>query len=209
MKTVLCFGDSNTWGSNPATGERYPRDVRWPGVLRAALGGEYEVIEEGMPGRTTVFEDPLEPYKRGKDYLPPCLRSHAPLDLVIILLGTNDVQMRYSASALDIALGCDALIGLVESSNAGPEGIAPDILLVAPPPIKPIPEPWDESFVGAEEKSRRLAEHYRRIAETRSCAFLDAGGHIASSDEDGVHWEASEHAKLGKALAPEVRRLIG
>jgi lysophospholipase L1-like esterase len=209
VKTILCFGDSNTWGSNPTTGDRYAPDVRWPGVLRATLGSEYEVIEEGMPGRTTVFEDPLEPYKCGKEYLPPCLRSHAPLDLVIILLGTNDVQTRYSASALDIALGCDALIGQVEDSEAGPEGIAPEVLLVAPPPLKPVPEPWVESFEGGEEKTRRLAGHYRRITETRSCAFFDAGERIASSDEDGVHWEASEHTTLGKALAPVVRRLIG
>ncbi len=209
MKTILCFGDSNTWGSDPTTGERFARDVRWPGVLRATLGPEYDVIEEGMPGRTTVFDDPLEPFKRGKDYLPPCLRTHAPLDLVILLLGTNDLQLRYSASALDIALGCDWLIGVVESSTAGPQGIAPEVLLVAPPPLKTVPEPWDESFAGAEEKSRRLAGHYRRIAETRTCAYFDAGEQIASSDVDGVHWEASEHAKLGKALAPLVRRLIG
>ena len=209
MKTILCFGDSNTWGTSPATGERYARDVRWPGVLRAALGPEYEVIEEGMPGRTTVFVDPLEPYKCGKDYLPPCLSTHAPLDLVIILLGTNDIQTRYSASALEVALGCDALITLVERSEAGPGGIAPEVLLIAPPPIKPVPEPWDESFAGAEEKSRRFAAHYQRIAELRSCAFFDAGEQIVSSDTDGVHWDASEHVKLGKKLAPVVRRLIG
>jgi lysophospholipase L1-like esterase len=209
MKTILCFGDSNTWGYDPATGRRYPRDTRWPGVLRAALGREYKVIEEGLPGRTTVFEDPLEAHKRGNEYLPPCLRSHAPLDLVILLLGTNDCQARYHATALDVALGCDALITIVERSEAGPEGIAPEVLLIAPPPLKPVAAPWDESYAGGEEKSRRLAAHYRRIADLHTCAFLDAGEHITSSDEDGVHWEATEHATLGKALAPVVRRLIG
>jgi lysophospholipase L1-like esterase len=209
MKTLLCFGDSNTWGHDPTTGGRYARAVRWPGVLQQALGPEYEVIEEGMPGRTTVFDDPLEGYKRGRDYLPPCLKSHAPLELVILLLGTNDLQTRYAASALDIALGCDALLTLIARSEAGPGGIAPEVLLIAPPPIKPVPEPWNESFAGAEEKSRRLAEHYRSIAEAQSCAFFDAGEYIASSATDGIHWEAHEHQKLGKILAGRVRQLIG
>jgi len=209
MKTILCFGDSNTWGHDPVTGGRYPREVRWPGVLRQALGPEYEVIEEGMPGRTTVFDDPLEEYKRGRDYLPPCLKSHAPLELVILLLGTNDLQARYAASALDIALGCDALLTLVARSEAGPGGVAPEALLIAPPPVKPVPAPWDEPFAGAQEKARRLAEHYRRIAEAQGCAFFDAGEHIVCSEADGIHWEASEHQKLGKTLAGMVRHLIG
>ncbi len=209
MKTLLCFGDSNTWGYEPATGERYAPEVRWPGVLARLLGPEYRVIEEGLPGRTTVFDDPLEPHKRGRDYLPPCLGSHAPLDLVILLLGTNDLKAIYSASALDIALGCDALLGLIEQSGAGHGGIAPEALLIAPPPLKPLPEPWGESWEGAEAKSRKLAEHYQRIAAEHECAFLNAGDYIVSSDEDGVHWEASEHAKLGKALVGLVRHLIG
>src|SRR5262249_19027184 len=167
MKTILCFGDSNTWGYDPVTGGRFPGEVRWPGVLRQALGSEYEVIEEGLPGRTTVFDDPLEEYKRGKDYLLPCLRSHAPLDLVLILLGTNDLQTLYAASALDSALGCDALLTVVQRSEAGPGGVVPEALLIAPPPVKAVPEPWDEAFAGAEQKSRRLAEHYQRIAEAQ------------------------------------------
>src|SRR5262249_19705489 len=201
----LCFGDSNTWGHDPVAGGRYPREMRWPGVLRQALGPQYEVIEEGMPGRTTVFDDPLEEYKRGRDYLPPCLKSHAPLELVILLLGTNDLQARYAASALDIALGCDTLLTLVARSEAGPGGVAPEALLIAPPPVKPVPEPWDELFVGAQEKSRRLAAHYQRIAEAQACAFFDSGEHIVSSDADGIHWMANEHQKLGTALAGIVR----
>ena len=209
MKTILCFGDSNTWGQDPETGQRYSSTVRWPGVLRERLGEGYVVIEEGLPGRTTVFRDPLEEYKCGKDYFAPCLQSHAPVDVVIILLGTNDIQTRYAASALDIALGAGALVAIAQQSATGADGMSPDVLLVAPPPIKTVPEPWEETFAGGEKKSRRFAEHYQRIAELEHCAFFDAGKWISSSDTDGIHWDASEHEKLGKVLAVEICRLVG
>ena len=134
MKTILCYGDSNTWGYNPSTGGRYPRDVRWPGVLRRELGDDYLVIEEGLNGRTTVWDDPIEGYKNGKEYLVPCLETHKPLDLVIILLGTNDLKVRFSVSAYDIANGAGALVQIVQKSEIGPGGRAPQVLLLAPPP---------------------------------------------------------------------------
>ena len=207
MTTILCYGDSNTWGHDPSTGERLARDQRWPGILRRSLGFGYEVIEEGLPGRTTVFSDPLEPYKSGKDYLIPCLGSHSPVDLVIVLLGTNDVQTRYSVSAMEISLGLGVLVDMIQASAAGPGGAAPDALVVAPPPIQTVPEEWAESFIGAEEKSRRLAEYYQRIADEYQCEFFDSSTIIVSSDTDGIHWDATEHEKLGKALAPIVRLL--
>jgi lysophospholipase L1-like esterase len=208
MKTILCFGDSNTWGFNPVNGQRYTRDVRWPGVLRRALGHDYEVIEEGLRGRTTVFADPLEEHKSGKEYLPPCLQSHAPLDLVILLLGTNDIQARYAATAMEIALGVGALVELIQRSGTGSGGDAPDVLLLAPPPIAMVDEPFDEVFAGAEAKSRRFAAHFARMADLYQCAFYDTAECVVSGAIDGVHWEASEHEKLGKALAPIVRGLL-
>lgn len=208
MPTILCYGDSNTWGYNPATGQRYERDERWPGVMRKLLGHGYEVVEEGLQGRTTVFDDPLEDFKSGKAYLLPCLQSHAPLDLVIFLLGTNDVQTRYNVSALEISLGMSVLVEMALNSTTGSGGAAPDVLLLAPPPVGTIPEPWTESFVGAHEKSRRLAEQYRRVADEYAIPFYDTAEVVASSTEDGVHWEASEHDKLGKALAKLVRVIV-
>jgi lysophospholipase L1-like esterase len=207
VTTVLCYGDSNTWGHDPSTGERLARDRRWPGVLRRSLGLGYEVIEEGLPGRTTVFSDPLEPYKSGKDYLIPCLGSHSPVDLVILLLGTNDMQTRYNVSAMEISLGLGVLVDMIQSSAAGPVGTAPDVLVVAPPPIQKVPEEWAESFIGAEQKSRRLAGYYQRVTDEYQCEFFDSSTIIASSETDGIHWDASEHEKLGKALAPIVRLL--
>ena len=99
MTRILCYGDSNTWGYDPASGERFAADIRWTGVLRKVLASDrFEVIEEGLNGRTTVWDDPIEGQKNGRQYLIPCLESHRPLDLVVILLGTNDLKKRFSLS---------------------------------------------------------------------------------------------------------------
>jgi len=205
MKTVLCFGDSNTWGYDPATGTRFPRDVRWTGVLRQALGQDYLVIEEGLNGRTTVWDDPIEgEWKNGKKYLVPCLESHAPLDLVVLMLGTNDLKLRYSVSPYDICGGVEVLVKIIRASQAGTDLQAPAILIVAPPPVGRLTN-YAEMFDGAVPKSRRLAEHYRELAGAYGCTFLDAGQVIVSSDLDGIHFETAEHAKLGRAIAEQVR----
>src|SRR5262245_41824824 len=107
--SVLCYGDSNTWGFVPGTGARYALDVRWPGVLREQLGPEYWVIEEGLNGRTTVWEDPEVAGRNGQQYLPPCLQTHRPLDAVILFLGLNDLKTKFGATAETIAEGLAAL----------------------------------------------------------------------------------------------------
>ena len=119
MKSILCYGDLNTWGYIPGTGERYPHDVRWTGVLKQTLGVGYHVIEEGLNGRTTVWDDPLMDGRNGKEYLTPCLASHAPLDSVIILLGTNDLKGRFSASVFDVASGIGLLVDIIRRSEEG------------------------------------------------------------------------------------------
>ena len=208
MKTILCYGDSNTRGYIPGSGERYPRDVRWTGVLRDELGDRYEVIEEGLDGRTTVWNDPIEGYKNGKTYLIPCLETHQPLDLVIMMLGTNELKKRFSLSTYDIAEGVRVLVNIVQKSEAGPDGAPPKLLLMAPPPVAKLTE-FVEMFEGAEVKSRRFSEHYRRIAEEQGCEFFDTSEVIVSSDIDGIHFEAGEHQKLGKAVADLVRKILG
>lgn len=208
FKTVLCYGDSNTWGYDPRTGGRYPRDSRWPGVLRRALGEGYLVIEEGLNGRTTVWDDPIEGYKNGKSYLIPCLETHRPIDLVVIMLGTNDLKMRFSVSAFDIANGAGVLVDVAQRSATGPGGGPPQVLLVAPPPVAKLTG-FAEMFEGAERKSARFAEQYRRVATERRCAFLDASTVIRSSDLDGIHLEAGEHEKLAVAVARKVEAILG
>lgn len=207
MKTILCYGDSNTWGWNPATMERFDRDERWPGVLRNELGADYLVIEEGQNGRTTVWDDPIEGFKNGAAYLPPCLESHKPLDLVIIMLGSNDLKMRFSLSAYDIAAGVGALVDIVQKSGVGTGGVAPQILVIVPPPLGALSD-FADIFTGGVEKSRQLAVHYQNMAKQYNCALLDAGVIVKSSNIDGVHLEASEHRKLGKAVVVQVRALL-
>ncbi len=210
MKTILCYGDSNTWGYNPASGERFSRDERWPGVLRQELGEGYEIIEEGLCGRTTVWEDPIEGYKSGKQYLPPCLETHKPLDLVVIMLGTNDLKRRFSLSALDIANGAGVLIDIVHKSGAGPDEEGPPVLLLAPPPIARLAgTEFGEMFEQeAEPRSRKFSEHYQRVAEEYGCEFLDTSEVVVSSDIDAIHFEVGEHQKLGRAVAAAVKKIL-
>lgn len=209
IKTVLCYGDSNTWGSDPETGERFAPDVRWPGVLRRALGEKYWVIEEGLGGRTTVRDDPIEgAHKNGRTYLRACLESHKPIDLMTIMLGTNDLKARFAASASDIAQGAASLAEMALGSGCGPEGGAPLVVLISPPAVGKLTD-MAEMFDGSEEKSRRFPDHYRHFAGQCGCDFLDASEIIVSSDLDGIHLEAGEHRKLGEAVADHVRSALG
>lgn len=204
MRTVLCYGDSNTWGYEPATGNRFPEDVRWPGVLARELGSGFRVIEEALNGRTTVRDDPVEEYKNGKDYLTPCLQSHAPLDLVIVALGINDLKTRFFASASDVADGAGVLVSIAQRSGAGPDGGSPAVLLVAPPPVGSLTE-LAQMFAGAEEKSKGFSRQYRRVAEKYGCRLFDAGDVARASDRDGIHLEADEHRKLGEAMVASAK----
>jgi lysophospholipase L1-like esterase len=210
VRTILCYGDSNTWGCIPAGGDeptrRYGPDERWPGVLRRDLGDGYWIVEEGLNGRTTVRDDPLEPYRNGRAFLMPCLMSHYPLDLVVVMLGTNDLKWRFGVAPAEIAAGAGILVDEILRSPTGRDGGSPQVLLVCPPPLARL---IDEDFVGGPEKSRELAPHYAASAEARSCAFLDAGASITSSDVDGIHLEADQHRRLGEVVAARARELLG
>jgi lysophospholipase L1-like esterase len=207
MPVIVAFGDSNTWGYDPATGGRYPRAERWPSVLQRELGAQFEVIAEGLNGRTTVHDDPTEPYRSGADALPPCLMSHAPVDLVILALGCNDLKKRFSVSAFDIADGAARLIFLARAYGQGPDGHPPKILLVAPPPIAKLSD-YAEMFEGGREKSVLLGQRYRDVAERDGVAFLDSGAVIRCSDLDGIHYAADQHELLGRAAAKAARKAL-
>jgi len=207
MSVIVAFGDSNTWGYDPVSGGRLARERRWTGVMAAALGAEHQVIEEGLGGRTTVFVDPIEPDRRGADYLPPCLRSHAPLDVVIIALGCNDMKARFNVSAAEIAFGAERLVMMAQAELVGPNGAPPRILLVAPPSIAKLTG-FADMFRGAEPKSRAIAAAYAEAAERRRIGFVDAGQFIHCSDLDGIHYEADQHALLGRALAEAVKIVL-
>ena len=208
MKSILCYGDSNTWGYDPQTRSRFPHDVRWTGVLASSLGTGYRVVEEGLNGRTTRWDDPIEAGRNGLTFLQPCLESHLPLDLVIVMLGTNDLKQRFGLSASDIAQSAASLAKAASRYAQTSAGDPAQILLVAPPAVTTLTE-FDQMFAGAQERSRQFSHYYRLAATWNRLPFFDAGSVIVSSERDGIHFEAAEHRKLGEALAIEARRLIG
>jgi lysophospholipase L1-like esterase len=203
-RTVLCFGDSNTYGSIPGEpGGRHGPDVRWTGVLGRELGAGWRIVEEGLPGRTTVFDDPLSPYRRGIDYLAPCLASHAPVDVVVIFLGTNDLKARLAAGAFDIAAGLGVLAQTALASGSGIDGKAPRVLLLGLPRLGP---QLPAEFEGAAEKAARLPRYVAEQAAVLGVDYLDLSDVTAYSGLDGFHLDAGGHAAIGEAVA---RRVAG
>jgi len=204
---VLCFGDSLTWGWNPVDRGRYPFEKRWTGILQKELGINFNVIEEGLNGRTTIWDDPIEGEKNGKKYLIPCLESHQPLDLVIIMLGTNDLKLRFNKSAFEIAAAADSLAQIVQKSRTGRNYQSPEVLLISPPPLGKLTN-WEEMMEGGYEKSKKLAQYYEMFAKDNQYHFLNAGEFVKTSDLDGLHWEEGENLKFGKAIADKVKQLF-
>lgn len=207
MKTIVCFGDSNTWWADPSGDPRYSIHERWTGILKKELGEEYYIAEEGLCGRTTVWEDPIEEFKSGKNQLIPTIFSHAPADLIIIMLGTNDLKKRFSLPACDIAAGAGLLARTAKNSSAGPNWGNPKVLLIAPPPIFEVNH-FKEMFEGGREKSLKFSEYYAVQASQINCYFLDSSTIIESSQIDGIHFEKGEHVKLGKAVAEKVKEIL-
>lgn len=206
--TLLCFGDSNTHGTQPMRhrddARRLGRGERWPGVLQAALGPDWHVIEDGLPGRTIGRDDPVEGADRNAlRTLPASLQAHRPLDVVVFMLGTNDFKARFGASAKQIAEGAHALIDMV-IANTLPSAARVQVLLVCPPPIEEHGVLAD-MFSGGAARARGLAVAMRAVAAQRGVAFLDAGEHIAVSTEEGIHLDAAAHARLGVVIAETVR----
>ena len=208
-RTFLCFGDSNTHGTRPMPtldgAGRFDHDARWPSVMGKALGPTYEVITEGHPGRTTVHDDPMTgEYRNGIRVLPALLESHKPLDLVILKLGTNDLKNCFHVSAADIAFFLDRMVRMIRASGAGPNGAAPQVLVVAPPPILEA-GCLAEMFAGGAVKSHGLASAIQAMASRATAGFFDAGRVIAVSPVDGIHYEAEAQVQLGLAMATAVR----
>jgi lysophospholipase L1-like esterase len=212
MPTIVCYGDSNTWGAVPqpyrGCGGRFSRDERWPGVLRARLGTRFDIVEEGLNGRTTCRDDPVEgSHKNGARFLQVVLETQAPLDLIIILLGTNDLKTRMAMQAGDIADGAGTLIDLVARSTSGPDGTPPEMLLVCPAPLADLT--WlADMFEGGTAKSRNVATEMARVARERKIHFLDAGTVVSSSPADGIHLDRDAHLKLGAAIAALVPGIL-
>lgn len=208
MRTVLLFGDSNTHGTMPmpdlGAGGRFSREERWAGRL-ASLLPDWEVIAEGHPGRTTVHDDPVEgAHRNGLTVLPALLESHKPIDVVLVMLGTNDLKERFSVNACDIALSLERLVRVIRASDCGPGGKAPGVLLVAPPPIVEV-GCLAGMFAGGAAKSQALAAEVAGAARRLGVPFLDAGQVAKVSPVDGIHYDAEANPALAEAFAAAIR----
>ncbi len=211
MKTILCYGDSNTYGFNPFNGLRYPEDIRWTGRLQMLLGEECQVIEEGCNGRTTVLDDPEERWKNGLSYLRPCLNSHKPVDIVILMLGTNDLKEKFHASVEEIAGGAATLVDVIRQFTVEKQGFEPQIILVSPPEIGEgiCASAFSGVFLeSAIARSRELPKQYGKVAKEHGCAFFNAAAHIQPSPVDFLHLSPKAHAKLAEELCKDVKALL-
>jgi len=213
-KNVLCFGDSNTWGFIPGTAaNRFEIDRRWAGILQANLADTVHVIEEGQNGRTTAFPDPCMVNRNGADHIGVMLDSHAPLDLVVVMLGTNDLKHYFGFNAHDIACGAACLVEKVLVSGSGsfadePWSVPPRVLLVTPPAVVPSRNSFGHKFDGAVEVSQGLAEAYREVAKELGVPNVNAGDVVTVPDTDGIHMDAGNHQALGEMLTGVVRELL-
>ncbi len=208
MSVVLCFGDSLTWGFDPATATRLPAADRWPTVLASGLGPDVHVIAEGLNGRTTTADSPFRAMRSGAAMLPALLESHTPIDIVVIMLGTNDLQTALGLSANYAASGVASLLDVVARSLAGPDRSSPRALLVSPPHVIAPCGFMGVLWEGREAESRRLADRYRAVAEMSGAGFFDAASVVSPSLTDGVHLDPAGQRTLGVHLTAEVAALL-
>lgn len=211
MKTVLAYGDSLTWGYDPVNLGRHAHEDRWTSVLQKALGHGVRVIAEGLNGRTTAYDDHLADCERnGVKLLPSILETHKPIDLVIFLLGTNDMKRGIGGSAIAATKGVDRLIKLVRHHDWGFGYEGPDILLVSPPPICDTANVHFAAMVkGGLEESAMLASYYSDLADETGCGFFDAGSVAKTTPLDGIHLDAENTRAIGRGLEPIVRMMLG
>jgi lysophospholipase L1-like esterase len=211
MPILMCFGDSNTHGTPPISERgvyaRFDAATRWPTRAAALLGPDWALVEEGLPGRTTCFDDPMMgDHMNAVIGLRIALNSHGPLDYMTLMLGTNDVKARFGAGAERIVAG---IAGLVDMA-LGPEMAARHpklkLLLIAPPPVQEL-GPLAGEFIGAEAKGPAFAAQLQAYAAKRGLGFLDAGLVLQTSPIDGIHYAPEGHAALAIAVTEALRKL--
>lgn len=211
MRHLLVYGDSLTWGIIPNTRRRLAFEKRWPGVLEAdlaAAGLAVRVVEDCLNGRRTVWDDPYKPGRNGLAGLEQRIEINSPLALVILLLGTNDFQSMHAHDAWHSAEGIAALVRAVRRAPIEPGMPVPEVLVVAPPPVRAPKGPIAPKFRGAERRAAGLAAAYAQVAREERCRFFDAATVTTSSVVDGVHLDAAQHAALGHALAKRVATIL-
>lgn len=205
---ILCYGDSNTWGRVPAKeGHRYPIDVRWTGLLQKTLGDSYEVIEEGLGGRTTVIDDDKRLGRNGKTFLPLLLESHKPVDIVIVMLGTNDLKERYQRTPEQITQGMEELLLIIKNEGKNRDGDSPEIIFMSPPLVDETVLGVERNYKGAEIKSRQLGVLYKQLANKYGLELIDLAMLVRPSKADGYHLESESHARIAEVLVKKIKNI--
>lgn len=206
--TILCFGDSNTWGQKPDKSSRYPANIRWTGELQRLLGKDYYIIEEGLGSRTTDIEYTKKPGRNGSQYLQPCLESHNPLDFVVIMLGTNDLKTVFNRSPEKIAESINHLVKIVHDYGTNKAGKTPAIILISPILINSNAPNFTKMYAGIYNsqsalKSAKLSKFIKTVAEKSNAIFIDASK-FADSGDDGLHLSEESHTRLAEVVAREI-----
>ena len=219
-KTILCFGDSNTWGFIPTdempdfskiANNRYPWEKRWPGVLQSLLGDGYRVIENGLNGRTTFFDDPLAGFRNGADAVDICMLMNMPVDLLVIMLGCNDVKIQFHATPFLIAGGLEKIITNVKLGGYGPGGDDPEILVISPVSLLDnIEQTWlvNEFDAGSLKRDKGLAEAFKAVAERNGCHFMNAADYAEASPLDALHMDDAGLKKLAEAVYKKTKSIL-
>lgn len=205
--TVLCYGDSNTYGYDPVTEGRYPLEKRWTTLLGEKLGGRYEVIPEGLNGRTTAYDRSDATWKNGSNSIISCIGSHKPVDIMTIMLGTNDCNAELGLSAEDIARGMETLIELSVEKSPELQGYVPRIIVIVPPAIGDDYEnsPFANKLTpDSIRKSHDIGPLYEKIADKYCCDFINAAGSVEVSELDSEHLSEQGHAHLAELIFKKI-----
>ena len=204
MKNILCFGDSNTWGYDPSTQTRFSKDIRWTGVLQQLLGSKYNIIEEGLNGRTTNVNEKQDhglgyfrPFRSAMDLLSVLIETNSPLDLIIVMLGTNDLKINFNKSSEMIAknmrLVCESIINNDYFQSKS-------IILVSPTHINEESPNLLDSFIGTTQASQSFSNSYRKISDDLNLYFVDASESVKTNKIDGLHWDSKQHSDFANSL---------
>jgi len=210
MKTIVCYGDSNTWGYDPETKLRHEYPDRYPGALQRLLGPEYLVFEEGMNGRTTAFDDPIEPFRNGLSGFDYCMLTNMPVDLLIIALGVNDLKRHQGLNAFVISKGLECLVKRAKNPEYGRNNVPPQILIVSPIEVcENIEETWVKGYIDNRGRAvgLELSSYYKEVADLYGCYFLDASKYAKPSEIDAIHMTAEEQKKLADALYNKIKEI--
>lgn len=205
---LLCYGDSLTFGKVPGHTKRFATHERWTGVLQGLLGSNFEIIEEGLRGRTTELNDPDSIDRNGFTYFQSCVLSHLPLDFVIILLGTNDLKAKFDRDPVEIAASFKKYKDALSYAAQYLEEKEPRILLLSPPHINEAQTLSEWGYTGGEEKAKLLSKEYAQIAQTIQADFLDLAPLVQPDELDGIHLDLESNKKVATVIAQKVQHIL-